>query len=82
MNADDVRYFSRVTELMNKMQAHERRVLDLALSLEDEFSGEEIRKISKCLFRLWEEVVHHNATQRKLEELEEERYNGKKEHSS
>jgi len=75
MKADDVKYFSAVSVLIEKMKEHERTVLSLAYSLEDEISDpSKLRKLNENMFKLWEEVVKHNCAVRELEELEQGRY--------
>jgi spore cortex formation protein SpoVR/YcgB (stage V sporulation) len=78
MKADDVKYFSAVSVLMDKIQSRNKRILELALIVGNEVSDpEKLKKINKNLFNLWEEAVHCNAHLANLEKLEEERYRKK-----
>ena len=71
----DKKYYEQVGLLIEDLKEHEKEILDLALNLDTQIKNpEKLRKINENLFFLWEEAVKYNATLRRLEELEEERY--------
>ena len=71
----DKKYYEQVGLLIEDLKEHEKEILDLALNLDTQIKNpEKLRKINENLFSLWEEAVKYNATLRRLEELEEERY--------
>lgn len=70
----DKEYYRQVGKLIDEMAGREKEIMALALDVDDEFAAEHARKTSPWLFKLWEAVAHYKEKLRRLEELENERF--------
>lgn len=70
----DREYYRQVSKLIDEVDCREKEITQLALDVDDEFAAEEARKMSEWLFKLWEAVAHYKGKLRRLEELENERF--------
>ena len=70
----DKEYYRQVGKLIDEVDCKEKKIIRLALEVDEEFEAEKARKVSEWLFQLWEAVAHYKAKLSRLEELESKRY--------